>query len=180
MAIGIIISFIATFLWFILYRIFVSLYPTKTGLQTMFPFFIISIPLLPILYRLAQISNRFNCLYYDTPVLSVTSASITYLLSFFFIVEIHYHLEKSITLKILRSFDSGIPLDKTITLLNEITPTKKIIENRLQIMQENKFVIEKEGRYYLTAKGRFLAYITLISTKICASQLQSERKSVPL
>jgi len=64
-------------------------------------------------------------------------------------------------------------------LLIALTPLDNIIENRLLIMQENGYVKKEGEKYSLTGKGKLFAWLTMASTYICASQLQSERTSIP-
>ncbi|MEK9136751.1 MAG: hypothetical protein AAB393_06470, partial [Bacteroidota bacterium] len=100
---------------------------------------------------------------------------VTHVLLFLFVVEGYYHVDRSVTLAILETVLRGGPNGATGTEIRARHEISYIIEDRVNTLQENGYLVNNGRSLELTHKGTAVAITTLFSTGLFRSQLQKDR-----
>jgi hypothetical protein len=98
-----------------------------------------------------------------------------HLLLFMFYVQCFYHIERSVTFRllveILKSGQDGLPLPA----LQSQYSVDEMIKQRLEVLRQNGFLDKRGDGWTLRPKGRLLARVTLALSWVFQSKGQHER-----
>jgi hypothetical protein len=100
---------------------------------------------------------------------------VAHVLLFFFVVQMYYHVDRSVTLAMLETIfraDPGGLAGPELCARHEISD---VIEDRINVLSENGYLMKDDGHLKLTYKGAAIAFITILSTRIFRSKLQKDR-----
>jgi hypothetical protein len=99
-----------------------------------------------------------------TPVaLGFWNGLLFHLLFFLTIVQCFYHVNRSITLRLLTEFERASGHFLTVAELSKVYGLDQMIQNRVEAMAQNHFIEHRGGRYYLARKGQVFARIALLA-----------------
>lgn len=173
---GLLTSFITTCLWIIASIIFMYYRPTAHRFLIMLKSFGCSLPFLGfflfILQHQPALVEKLNG--HETPCLAYLIVLIFHVLFFFFVVECFYHIERSVTLRILVEIQhSSSPM--TVPNLMKDYAVDDMIKRRLEDMLSNNWIYYENNQWKLTSKGLWLARMMYVSCWLFQSKPQNER-----
>lgn len=173
---GLLASLLVTFFWIIACIVFMHCYPTAHRFRIMTKSFCCSLPLLWFFVFLLQhqptIIERLNG--HESPILAYFMALLMHFLFFFFVVECFYHIERSVTLRLLIEIQQH-PSSLTISDLMKNYSVDDMIMRRLQDMAKNGWSYYENDRWKLTPKGHYLALLMHFSCWLFQSKPQNKR-----
>lgn len=102
-------------------------------------------------------------------------AILLHVLLFFLFVECFYHIERSVTLRLLVELLEHPQGAATAAEIMRDYSVDDMIRRRLEDLVRNRWVEESAGRFRLTAKGEQLARVMRTSIWIYQSKPQNER-----
>ena len=177
MGTAIISSFGVTAIWILVHLISMHLKPAQRRMVAMTRVFVLSIPVLLATLAVLNHSKKIVLVLNgnESVLMSYIFALLIHLLLFFLFVECFYHVERSVTLRLLieiQTFQSGKP---TIDAIMKDYSVDDMIRRRLEDMSRNGFVRKSNGAWVLSSKGRAMAGIMNFSSWIFQSKPQNER-----
>ena len=176
MATALIASFLVTLLWITMHLLLVHRKPCEHRLKAMTLAFLCSLPVLLLFLFLLQqqtaIVLKLNG--HENYSLAYSYALLLHLLFFLFFVECFYHLERSVTLRIL------IEIGQTLTPVKVEAMEKDyslddMITRRLNDMLNSGWLYQKNGCWMLSQKALFLAKTMRFSCWLFQSKPQDQR-----
>jgi len=175
---GILAAFLVTLIWVVLQNASMFIHPADNRFRTMLIGYLVSLPFVYVAYRwFAQFPFPPGAPgATESPRLGLIHAYFFHLLLFFFYVQCFYHVERSVTLRLLIEL---LKLGGVNAPLQEIQgryPVEGMIQQRLQILRERGFIELRDGSWYLTFKGAALARVTSAISWLYQSQGQHERE----
>jgi hypothetical protein len=111
----------------------------------------------------------------EHPALAWLVAILLHVLLFFLFVECFYHIERSVTLRLLVELLEHPEGAATAVEIMRDYSVDDMIRRRLEDLVRNRWVEERSGRFRLTAKGERLARVMRTSIWIYQSKPQNER-----
>jgi DNA-binding HxlR family transcriptional regulator len=111
----------------------------------------------------------------EHPALAWLVAILLHILLFFLFVECFYHIERSVTLRLLVELLEHPQGAATAAEIMRDYSVDDMIRRRLDDLVRNGWIGEGEGRYRLTAKGAGLARVMRASIWLYQSKPQNER-----
>jgi hypothetical protein len=176
MATALISSFFVTLLWITMHLLLVHQKPCKRRLKAMTFAFLWSLPVLFLsLFFLQQetaIVLKLNG--HENHSLAYGYAFLLHLLFFLFFVECFYHLERSVTLRILIEIDQT-PTPTKIEEIEKNYSVDDMISRRLDDMLTHGWLYQKNDRWILSPKALFLAKAMRFSCWLFQSKPQDLR-----
>lgn len=176
MATAFISSFLVTALWIRAHLLIVHQKPCEHRLKAMTFAFLCSLPLLFLfLFFLQQwptvflkLNGQENCF------LAYIYAILLHILFFFFFVECFYHLERSVTLRLLVEIHQS-PKPVKVEEMEKNYSLDDMILRRLDNMLHNGWLYQKNGHWLLSQKALFLAKAMHFSCWLFQSKPQDQR-----
>jgi hypothetical protein len=177
MGTAILASFSATVLWIIAHLVAMHLRPAKGRMGAMAKAWLCSLPVLVIaLYLINGDANLVAALNgKESGLLSWFYALLLHLLLFFLFVECFYHIERSVTLRLLVEIEASSASKPSINSIMRDYSVDDMIRRRLESMEQSGFIIKKDDRWVLSQKGATYAKIMGLSCWIFQSKPQNER-----
>jgi DNA-binding HxlR family transcriptional regulator len=111
----------------------------------------------------------------EHPAIAWIVAILLHVLLFFLFVECFYHVERSVTLRLLVELLEHPQRAASAEEIMRDYSVDDMIERRLEDLIRNRWLEESGGRYRLTAKGRSLARVMSTSLWIYQNKPQNER-----
>jgi hypothetical protein len=111
----------------------------------------------------------------EDPLLAYVLVLILHLLLYFLFVECFYHVERSVTLRLLVELDEHPRGAATTAEIMRDYSVDDMIRRRLDDLVRNRWAEEIGGRFRLTEKGRRLARLMRASNWVYQSKPQNER-----
>ncbi len=172
---GIISAVLATALWISAQLLIMRLKPSERRFRAMLRGYLSSLPLVAVCYLLLQ--PHFPLL--SSPAEPVWMgwfhAYLLHLLLFFQYVHFFYHVERSVTVRmlveILDSPGGAVSHDE----INSRYSLDEMIVRRLDVMVENGFLLKRDGAYHNTAKGDLFARLVVLVSRTFRSVTQKDR-----
>lgn len=112
---------------------------------------------------------------HEHPMLAYILVLVLHLLLYFFFVECFYHVERSVTLRLLIELHEHPEGTATTAEIMRNYSVDDMIRRRLDDLVHSRWLEESGGRYRLTAKGRRLAQLMSMSIWVYQSKPQNER-----
>ena len=174
---GIMAACVVTLLWVTLQNLLMFIHPAENRFRTMLVGYLVSLPFVYVAYRwFAQLPfppGSPSAL--ESPRLGFIHAYFLHLLLFFFYVQCFYHVERSVTLRLLvellKHGSGGAPL----TGIQGSYPVEGMIRQRLEVLRDRGFVQMQDGAWQLTFKGAVLARVTNAISWLYQAKGQHER-----
>lgn len=168
---GIIVACIASGLWIVAQNVCMHFWPTQRRLRAMTYGVCAGLPLLVCVYWFLPLTSPAN----ESPYLGPMQAIIAYVLLFAGYAEFFYHVERSVTIRILVELIPYGGAGTTVDAIKTSYPQEDMIFRRLQVLEKNGFVRHQQGGWKLTAKGAILADGVAVALRVFGAQTQADR-----
>jgi hypothetical protein len=169
-------AFVGTLLWVSLHLIQMHYNPKQKRFMAMSKPFILGFPFLLLIvhffYKYPLIIALLNG--NETILLSYIYAVFLYVLFYFLFVEFFYHIERSVTLRLLVEIHQAINPISVNELMKHYN-VNDMIDRRLQGMLEYDMINKENGVFKVSKKGLYLAYVMSFSCWLYQSKPQSGR-----
>jgi len=176
MARGLFIAVATTVLWVSAQLFLAHAFPTPKRFRAMALGFFLSLPLVYVGYRYLHLPGGLDhSVEHEAWVIGLINAHLLHLLLFFFYVECFYHVERSVTLRLLLEILRGNPEGVKVEDLQDQYPLRQMIRRRLRTLRANGYVEEREGRWHNRPKGALFALTMAASAWVFQSKSQKER-----
>ncbi|HWB58598.1 MAG TPA: hypothetical protein VG733_03860 [Chthoniobacteraceae bacterium] len=175
MGTAVIASFSVTALWIAAHLVAMHMRPAKGRMGAMFKAWLLSLPVLVIVLLLLNNIEVFRVALngHESGLLSWFLAAVLHLLLFFLFVECFYHVERSVTLRLLVEIQiAGHPSIETI--MKDYSVDDMILR-RIEAMERSGFITKSGEGWVLLPKGAAYAKIMGLSCWIFQSKTQDER-----
>jgi hypothetical protein len=174
---GIVAAVIVSLTWVVIQNLLMFVHPAENRFRTMVAGYLFSLPLVLVAYRWLPPLPCFSVdgVVAEAPAMGLFHAYFFHLLLFFFYVQCFYHVERSVTLRLLLELmkhgDNGVPLQG----IQGQYPVEGMIQQRLEILRDRGFVELRDGSWHLCFKGALLARVTVAISWLFQSKGQHER-----
>ncbi len=174
---GIMAATLVSLLWILLQNLLMFAHPAENRFRAMWIGFLISLPFVYAAYRwfLQLPFPPGSPSAMESPRLGLIHAYFFQLLLFFFYAECFYHIERSVTVRLLVELLQHDPAGAPLQGLQGRYPVESMIGQRLEVLRDRGFVVLREGAWRLTLKGAMLARITVIIAWLYQAEGQHER-----
>ena len=173
MAHGIIVAVMVSVAWILAQNVFMHLRPSQNRFKAMVVGYLLSLPFIVIVYHWMPPSAPGSGT--ESPALGLFQAYLLHLLLFFCYGECFYHVERSVTLRllveILQHGDEPAPLQAIQGRYN----VEGMIRERLQVLRKQGFVERVDDSWRLLFKGVMLARVTVATAWVFQIKPQHER-----
>ena len=165
---GWVLSGFLILLWGGLQPIIFHVSSPQSRFQSMVTWFFPTVPVYFLLYWLTPanlwwLPGRLAATPY---ALGLLNGFLIHALLFLTCVQFYYHVDRSITLRLLTEFGRAPGGLLTLGQIRQKYGLEDIIQSRLEAMVLNQFLFLRENRYYLTTKGRLAAWMALSTRKL--------------
>ncbi len=174
---GICVAIMVSCAWILAQNLLMHIRPSENRFKVMLWGYLLSIPFVFAAYRwLPPLSAGIaSSMQDENPFLGLFHAYLLHLLLFFCYVECFYHVERSVTLRMLlelrREGERGVPL----FVLQERYSVKDMIQQRLEVMRDRGLVEQQNGLWRLQRKGKALAWGAMAGAWLFRAKHQHER-----
>ncbi|MBI2442264.1 MAG: hypothetical protein HYV35_12960 [Lentisphaerae bacterium] len=170
---GILTAVLVTAAWITVQIFWMHFKPARNRSKAMFLGYGLSLPFVYIAFRWLP---GLSSIALDEPWgIGLFFAYFLHLLLFFLYAECFYHVERSVTLRLLVDILQRAPSGKSLTQILAEYNVRDMVQTRLAILCRDRFIEERNGHWRLQAKGRRLVKVLRISTWIFQSTTQAER-----
>ena len=177
MGTAIIASFFTFVLWIAAHLVAMHINPAKGRMSAMMKAWLISLPVLLVVLAILNHSDRLVAALngQESALISWFYAFLLHLLLFFLFVECFYHIERSVTLRLLVEIQAAPGTGPSIAVIMKDYSVDDMIRRRLDDMERSGFVRKTGNGWILSPKGETLAKIMSFSCWIFQSKAQNER-----
>jgi hypothetical protein len=174
---GVIVATMVSITWIVLQNLVMPVRPAQNRVGAMFLGYFFSLPFVFLGYRWIPPLGVWiaDAATVESPTMGLFHAYFFHLLLLFFYVECFYHVERSVTFRLLvellKSGETGLPLQA----LQSRYPVDEMIEQRLQILCDKGLLDTRGNAWILCPKGLVLARITVAMSWVFQSKGQHER-----
>jgi hypothetical protein len=170
---GILAALLSTFIWVGVQNLLMHVYPPPSRFWAMVAGYVMSLPLVYAVYLGIPSSPVQDS--YESPALGWVHAYVLHLLLFAFYGECFFHVERSVTLRLLCEILDAGENGAHIDALRSQYPVSNMVAQRLEVLRENGF-LEKVGRHWqLRPRGRILAKAAIFGNWLFLASAQNER-----
>jgi len=173
MAQGIIVAVIVSAAWILAQNLVMHVRPTKNRFQAIVVGYLFSLPIVFVVYHWMPPLVPTSAI--ESPVLGIFHAYLFHLLLFLCYGECFYHVERSVTLRllveILQHGDKPAPLQTIQSRYN----VEGMIRERLEVLRERGFVERIDDSWRLLFRGVVLARVTVAVAWVFQIKPQHER-----
>lgn len=174
---GIVVAILVSVAWIVLQNVLMHWRPAENRFLAMVLGYLVSLPLVYVVYRwLPQLSDGIAAaMRAEAPSMGLFHAYLVHLLLFLFYGECFYHVERSVTLRllveVLKHSDQGVPLDA----IRQHYPVEEMIQRRLEVMRDRGLVEQRGDSWHLRSMGTLLARVGGASSWLFQIKPQHER-----
>lgn len=174
---GIISAVIASIIWVSLQVLIMRFRPARRRFNAMLRGYLCSLPLVALIYVLLSpcLPGGRGSSGGEPVWLGWFHAYLFHLLLYFQYVHFFYHVERSVTLRILVEMLKSQGNVMSRDDINSRYPLEEMISRRLDVMAENGFVEKRDGAYHNTAKGDLFARLVALVSRAFGSVTQKDR-----
>lgn len=174
---GILAAFVVSLIWIVLQNLLMFARPAENRFRAMLIGYLFS---LPFVYVVCQWFLHLpfppgSPSAMESPRLGIIHAYFLHLLLFFFYAQCFYHVERSVTLRLLVELlqheHEGIALQR----LQDRYPVEEMIQQRLEVLRDRGFLELRDEALHLSLKGAALARITVLLLWLYQAEGQHER-----
>jgi hypothetical protein len=174
---GILAAVVVSLCWIVLQNLVMFAKPAENRFRAMLFGYLLSVPFVHFVYQ------WFRELPFppgspsaaESPRLGFIHAYFFHLLLFLFYAECFYHVERSVTLRLLVELLKHGPKGAPVEGIQGRYPVEGMIQQRLEVLRERGFVELRNGTWHLSFKGATLARITGAIAWLYQSKAQHER-----
>ena len=174
---GIIVAVLASTAWILVQNLFMHLRPTENRFRAMVVGYLVSLPFVFVVYHRLPALAPYSGV--GSPLLGLFHAYLLHLLLFLCYGECFYHVERSVTLRllveILQHGDEPAPLQAIQGRYN----VEGMIRERLEVLHVRGFVDRVDDSWRLLFKGTMLARVTVAIAWVFQIKPQHERLEAP-
>lgn len=173
---GILSAVIATALWVSIQIVIMHVKPARRRFNAMLSGYLLSLPLVAVIYLwtpwgdIASGKMAGQALWMEW-----FHAYLLHLLLFFQYVHFFYHVERSVTVRLLVELQQAPGCSMTLEEINRQYSLRDMIIRRLEVMAENGFMARHGNAYHNTRKGDIYAQAVLLFSWIFRSVTQKDR-----
>ncbi|MCE9613780.1 MAG: hypothetical protein K8T26_05855 [Lentisphaerae bacterium] len=172
---GILAAMIVAGVWILLHVLIMQIRPARRRIRAMLTGYLCSLPFVYVAYRWLPLPV-------DAPTtgdayvgLGLFHAYLSHLLLFFPYMQLFSHVERSVTGRLLVMVMQAPGHTANLGDIQRAYSTGDMVEQRLALLEQNRFIVQREGRWHNRAKGRALAVAMACSCRLFRSKAQSER-----
>jgi hypothetical protein len=178
---GITVALAVSFVWIFVQNLLMHVRPAENRFKAMVVGYVLSLPFVYAGYRwlppltcgIAQAMQE------QAPWMGLFHAYFFHLLLFLFYVECFYHVERSVTLRLLVELFKGGAEGASIQAIQGHYSLKEMIQQRMEVMRDGEFIEDWQSSWHLRTKGAVLARISVICCWLFQIKGQHERHDAP-
>ena len=177
MAQGIIVAVVVSLVWIVLQNLLMHWRPSENRFRAIVVGYLLSLPFVYVTYRWmpALTSSAAAATNLESPSLGLFHAYFFHLLLFLCYGECFYHVERSVTVRLLVELFQQREETAPLQTIQGRYPVEGMIQERLQVL-EDRGVIERRGdSWHLRFKGTALARLTVAAAWLFQFKGQHER-----
>lgn len=172
---GILTAVVVSLIWMMLQLFAMHIRPARNRFYAMLTGYLGSLPFVYAAYRWAPLPTDPETTEAAFFWLGLFHAYLLHLLLFFLYVQFFYHVERSVTLRLLVTIllapdHTAHPAD-----LQREYSLQDMITRRLADLARNRFIEDRGGRWHNLGRGTAIALLMAVSSRIFRSRTQSER-----
>jgi hypothetical protein len=174
---GVIVAAMVSFVWILLQNWLMHVRPAENRFQSILSGYLVSLPTVFLAYRwIPPFSARIaESMITESPLMGIFHAYFFHLLVFFCYAECFYHVERSVTLRLLVELlqhgDEGVHL----SAIQARYSVGDMIRQRLDVLQDRGFLDRQGDAWRLRPKGLLLARATAVLSWLFQAPMQHER-----
>ena len=174
---GVFAAVVVTLAWVLLQNLLMFVRPAENRFRAMLTGYILSLPFVYPVYRWMPVPGFVDDggAATESPYLGLFHAHFFHLLLFFCFVECFYHIERSVSLRLLvellKQGDKGAPLQE----IRGRYPVEGMIQQRLEVLRDRGFIELQNNSWQLCFKGELLARVTIAIAWLFQAKGQHER-----
>ena len=171
---GILTALVSTFLWVIAQNLWMHIRPNPRRFQVIVTGYLLSLPLVYFLYRWLPV--WCEAAPEEARALGWVHAYLLHFLLFAFYGECFFHVERSVTLRLLVEILHAGPQGADLESLRNEYPVGQMVALRLEVLRKNGFLRLENGRWRLEGKARLLARFAVLGNWLLCASAQNERE----
>ena len=173
---GVMSALVVTFVWVLLQNLLMHICPSRNRFAAMVVGYVLSLPFVYVSYRgWPELSTWLTGGRAESNTMGIFHAYFFHLLLFLFYVECFYHVERSVTFRLLVELlgagTTGLPL----YALQSRYSVDEMVAQRLEALHEKGFLDRQGDVWTLRPKGLILARATTVLSWVFQSKGQHER-----
>lgn len=174
---GVLAAVVVSVTWIVLQNLWMFVRPAENRFRAMLLGYLLSLPfVLPAYWWLLTLRVLdTGGVSTESPCLGPFHAYFFHLLVFLFYVECFYHVERSVSLRLLvellKQGDKGARLQE----IQGRYPVEGMIQQRLEVLRDRGFIELRNDSWHLRFKGIWLARVTITMSWLFQSKGQHER-----
>ena len=175
---GVLAAIVVSLVWVFLQNLLMFVRPAENRFRSMLTGYILSLPFVYPVYRWLPVLCFVDAsgVAPESPYLGLFHAYFFHLLLFFSYVECFYHVERSVSLRLLvellKQGDAGAPLQE----IQGRYPVEGMIQQRLEVLRDRGFIELRNDSWHLHFKGALLARVTVAISWLFQAKGQHERR----
>jgi hypothetical protein len=167
------VAIVVSVAWILVQNLIMHVRPAEHRFGAMLLGYLFSLPFVFLAYR--WMPGFTDTVTMESPTMGLIHAYFFHLLLFLFYAECFYHVERSVTFRLLvellQSGPSGLPLQA----IQSRYSVDEMVEQRLEVLRNNGFLKREGDIWRLRPKGLFLASATAALSWVFQSEAQYER-----
>ena len=171
---GLLTALVSTLLWVSLQNLWMHVRPSPRRFRAIVTGYLMSIPLVFLVYQWMPVCCETSP--QEAPGLGWLQAYLLHFLLFAFYGECFFHVERSVTLRLLVEIRDSGPAGADLDSLRAQYPVGNMVSQRLDVLRENGFLKYEQSRWQLLPKARFLARMAIIGNWLFRAAAQNERE----
>ena len=174
---GVFVAMVVSLVWVFFQNMLMFVRPAENRFKSMLTGYILSLPFVFPVYRWLPVPGFVDAgrASTESPCLGLFHAYFFHLLLFFCYVECFYHIERSVSLRLLvellKQGDAGAPLQE----IQGRYSVEGMIERRLEVLRDRGFIELRNDSWHLRFKGELLARVTVTMSWLFQAKGQHER-----
>ena len=174
---GIVIAVVVTAVWVLLQNLLMHVRPAENRFSAMVAGYALSLPVVFIAYRwMPPLSSSIaDGLRVESPVMGLFHAYFLHLLLFICYVECFYHVERSVTLRMLLELRKHGDQGALLEAIQGRYSVEDMIQQRLEVMRDRGFLEQDGANWHLRPAGLMLARIVVFGCWLFQAKTQYER-----
>ena len=175
---GVFAAMVVSLVWILLQNLLMFVRPAENRFKSMLTGYILSLPFVFFVYRWLSMPGFVDAggVATESPWLGPLHAYFFHLLLFFCYVECFYHIERSVSLRLLvellKQGDAGAHLQE----IQVRYPVEGMIQQRLEVLRDRGFIELRNDSWHLHFKGKVLARVTATMSWLFQAKGQHERR----
>jgi hypothetical protein len=177
MAHGIFVAVAVSLAWIVLQNLLMHFRPAENRFKTMVVGYLLSLPFVLVAYRWMPplASSAAATANVESPALGLFHAYLFHCLLFLCYGECFYHVERSVTLRLLLELHEHRGEAAPLQAIQERYPVEGMIRERLEVLRDRGLIEGRGDLWHLRSKGTALARVTVAAAWLFQFKGQHER-----